>query len=96
MLESKFKAWFKDEVKRRIPHVKMYEPKTNRRSRPDLVILGYGIWAAIEFKREEDASRQPNQELEMYALEEMGAAYFVHPDNAEEVLRGLEVLFPPF
>ena len=96
MLESRFKADFKDSVKWRIPYVKMYEPKTNRRSRPDLIILGPGTWAAIEFKRKEDASRQPNQEWEMDKLREMGAAYFVHPDNAEEVLRGSENLFPPF
>jgi hypothetical protein len=93
MLESRFKADFKDAVTKRIPHVKMYEPKTNRRARPDLIILGLGVWAAIEFKREEGASRQPNQERHMSELGEMGFAYFAYPDNEEEVLRGLERLF---
>jgi hypothetical protein len=96
MLESRFKADFKDEIKRRIPHVKMYEPKTNRRGRPDLILLGPGTWAAIEFKREEDAPRQPNQEKHMDELAEMGYSCFAYPEIAEEVLGGLERLFETF
>ena len=96
MLESEFKAWFKNEIRESIPHVKMYEPKTHTRSAPDLIILGTGEWVVIEFKRAKDADRQPNQDYIMDVLGGMGHAYFAHPDNAEEVLNGLERLFSTF
>lgn len=96
MLESKFKSDLKKEIARRLPHVKIYETSTNRRNRPDLIVLGPWRWAALELKREEDATRQPNQERHMNELGEMGLSCFTHPDNAEEVLRGLEELFSPF
>lgn len=96
MLESSFKADFKKEVARRLPHVQMYEPKTHTRSAPDLIILGWGTWAVCEFKRDRDADEQPNQDRTIKILSEMGRAEFVYPDNVEEVLRGLEDLFSPF
>lgn len=96
MLESKLKAEFKSEVKRRLPFVKMYEPKTQTRSGPDLIILGPGTWAVFEFKRDRDSDEQPNQDFTIDYLSTMGLAEFVYPDNVEEVLNGLEDLFPPF
>lgn len=96
MLESELKRDFKNKVKCRLPHVKMYEPKTHTRSAPDLIILGWGIWAAFEFKRDRDSDEQPNQDFTIEILSEMGRAEFVYPDNVEEVLCGLEDLFPPF
>jgi len=97
MLESKLKADFKREVKRRLSYLKMYEPKTHTRSSPDLIILGPGaIWWAGEFKKDRDADEQPNQLREIEELNRMGYAEFVYPDNFEEVLRGLEDLFPSF
>jgi len=97
MLESGLKKAFKADVKRRLPHVKMYEPKTHSRSAPDLIILGpAAIWWAGEFKRDRDSDEQPNQDYTIDQLNEMGYAEFVYPDNAEEVLNGLEDLFPPF
>ena len=96
MLESKLKADFKDEVKRCIPHVRMYEPKTHTRSDPDLIILGPGSWWAGEFKRDRGSDEQPNQDSTINYLNEIGYAEFVYPDNFEEVLDGLEGLFPAF
>lgn len=97
MLESRLKADFKAEVKRRIPHVKMYEPKTHTRAAPDLIILGTGaIWWAGEFKKDRDSDEQPNQDSTINYLNDIGYADFVYPDNAEEVLRGLERLFEAY
>lgn len=92
MRESKFKSWFKGEVKSRISHVRMYEPKTWKRGDPDLIILGLCMWAALEFKKEEGADRQPNQEYKTDYLNSIGYARFVEPENAEEVLDDLERL----
>lgn len=93
MRESELKRWFKGEVKKRIRYVKMYEPKTFNRGAPDLIILGIGAWATCEFKKDEDADYQPNQDYTTELLNEMGFARFVEPDNAEEVLYELERLF---
>lgn len=93
MRESKFKSDFKDEVKKRFPNVKQYEPKTHRRKSPDLILLGPGAWATLEFKKEENADQQPNQDLETEELDLMGYARIVDPTMKEEVLNDLERLF---
>lgn len=69
-------------------------PKTYVRSQPDLVILGPNMtWAALEFKRDKDADRQPMQEWHINRLKKKGYAGFVYPENREEVLDELEELF---
>lgn len=96
MLESNFKREFKKEILLRCPSLTEFdliEPDTYGRSRSDLVILGDGCWAALEFKKEENASRQPNQEWNTERLSKKGYSKFVDPDNAEEVLSELEKLF---
>lgn len=101
MLESEFKSWFKDELDSRISYwlrfrgreLYVVEPKTSKRSAPDLIVLGPGAWAALEFKRSEDSDQQPNQEYNIRKLGIMGYASFVYPENAEEVLGELEAVF---
>ena len=98
MLESELKAWFMSQVRERIPHVEMHEPKTIRRGKPDLYVLGPGAgpgaWAAFDFKADRGADHQPNQDFVIDYLDDMAWAEFVYPDNAEEILDGLERLFP--
>lgn len=97
-LESKFKKDFIDRLKTSFPDIKMFEPDpVRRRSDPDILLLGPDSWAALEFKREEKSSRQPNQE---YRIEELarigkdrGYSNLVSPENSEEVLDDLERLF---
>lgn len=101
MLESNLKKWFKDQLDLRINYwlrirdqaLYLIEPKTHKRSAPDLIILGPGAWAAIEFKRGKDGSFRPNQLYNIRKLNGMGYANFVDPENAEEVLDELEELF---
>ena len=96
MLESKFKAWFKRELLLRCPQLDeldLIEPSTHTRTHPDLLVLGDVVWAALEFKRDADSSFQPNQEYNVDRLSRKGFAAFVYPENAEEVLYGLEKLF---
>ena len=81
-------------VKDRLPQAEMYEPKTHRRSSPDLIILVPGGWAALEFKRDEDAEEQANQSLVIDRLSAKGYAKIVYPVTALEVLDELENLFP--
>jgi hypothetical protein len=57
---------------------------------PDLtVFLKNGKWALLECKREEGASRQPNQEIYISWFGECGFARFIYPENEEEVLSDL-------
>lgn len=96
MLESEFKRKFKQELVARFPDLEIFEPNpTHRRSSPDMMIFDVMGWAALEFKRSEDAPYRPNQYYNISRLTEKGYATFVYPENKEEVLHDLEGLFSP-
>ena len=97
MLESAFKKMFIQQLQNRmlsfgleLDIIKVEPPP---RSFPDILVLGPRYWAALEFKREDTSSHQPNQDYHVRRLNAKGYSSFVHPDNAEEVLYELERLF---
>jgi hypothetical protein len=94
MLESKFKTYAKDRIRNRFLELDLdfVEPMFDR-SMPDLYILGPKVWAALEFKRSEDAPHRPNQDYHIARLAMKGYASFVYPENLEVVLDELEILF---
>jgi len=96
MLEAEFKVHVKQKIKDRFPNLDLDFIDTNPfyfRSVPDLIILGPNVWAALEFKRSEHASHQPNQDYFVSRLNRKGYASFIFPENMEEVLNDLERLF---
>ena len=96
MLESEFKKYTKNRIIDRFPNLDLDIIDINAynfRSMSDLVILGPEVWAALEFKRSKDSSHRPNQDYHIARLNKKGYATFVYPENLEEVLDELEVLF---
>lgn len=60
---------------------------------PDLVILYYGVWAALEVKDSSRAEIQPNQSYYVDRMREMSFAAFISPENERDVLNALQQTF---
>lgn len=95
MLEMSFKTKFLIRLEERLPQVDLdfVHTKPRQRSYPDTFVIGPHVWAALEFKRAENAPHQPNQVYYVNHFRQKGYANFVYPENAEEVLDELEDLF---
>lgn len=53
---------------------------------PDLLLLVGDRWFALEVKRSASASHRPNQDYYIDRMNEMSAAYYVYPENEDEVI----------
>lgn len=60
---------------------------------PDLLILYNGKWAALECKRDKNASHRPNQKYYVDLMNKMSFARFINPSNKEEILNELQQTF---
>ena len=60
---------------------------------PDLLILFYDRWAALEVKTSERSPEQPNQGYYVEKLDEMSFAAVIYPAIEEEVLYDLQLAF---
>ena len=90
MLESKFQAELKKEIKQRLPGcIVIKQDASQIQGIPDLLILHKDRWAALEVKAHEKAHRQPNQEYYVDKLDGMSYAAFIYPGNKEDVLDAL-------
>ena len=90
LLESKFQAELKKEIKQRLPGcIVIKQDASYIQGIPDLLILHKDRWAALEVKAHAKAHRQPNQEYYVDKLDGMSYAAFIHPGNKEDVLDAL-------
>ena len=60
---------------------------------PDLLILYRDKWAALECKRSIRSPKQRNQSYYIKVLNSMSCAYFISPENEDEILINLMVFF---
>lgn len=94
ILESNFKRKGLELIRERLSEFDLdFIDVQGARSFPDIIILGPRVWAALEFKRSEEANKQPNQGHHINRLNNKGYASFIFPENLEEVIHDLEKLF---
>lgn len=94
MLESKFETQLVRYINELFPGSVILKNDTRAiQGIPDRTILYKDRWAVLEFKRSEDAPRQPNQEYYIDLLNRMSFGAFVYPENAEEVVDALQRAF---
>ena len=94
MLENKFKTNLIKEIEKRFPgsYVFHLDP-TERQDVPDLLILYKNKWAALEGKKNKNASHRPNQDYYVKTMNEMSYASFIYPENKEDVLNEIQQAF---
>lgn len=94
MLEKQFQSKLIKELKEKYPGAVVLKTDPNYiQGFPDLLILWYKHWAALECKKDELSHRQPNQEFYVDILNRMSFASFIQPENKSEVLDVLERSF---
>lgn len=94
MLESKFQADLIKDLEDLFPGCVVMKNDANyRQGFPDLLVLYYSRWAALEVKASAKASHQPNQDYWIDRLSKEGFADFIYPENKIGVLRDLAEYF---
>ena len=85
MKESEFQKGVKQKILKKFPDA-IVRKQEGLQGFPDLLILRGSKWAALECKKDEKASHQPNQDIYIKKLNDMSYASFIFPENEEEVL----------
>lgn len=94
-LESDFEADFMERLDAAMPEPGFWIKGNSamRQGMLDRMYLNGGHWAALEFKKDAKAAKQPNQPHYVEKLGEMSYASFVYPENADEVISGIQQAF---
>ena len=86
-LESKFQKEVISEIKARLPDCIVLKNDPNYiQGIPDLTVLNGPRWAALEVKRESDASHRPNQDYYVDRMMGMSFAAFIFPENKDFII----------
>lgn len=94
MGESKFQAELIKKLEDWLPGCIVLKNDPNfRQGIPDLTILWGQKWAALECKKSETAQMQPNQEYYIAMMNSQSYAAFIYPENENQVLHELLVVF---
>ena len=94
MLENRFKTKLVRELKDIFPGCIVIHADPNEiQGIPDLIVLYKDKWAALEGKKNANASIRPNQEYYVDRMDGMSFASFIYPENKDEVLDALYIYF---
>lgn len=94
MLENKFQASLIKKLRCMFPGCIVLKNDPNYlQGIPDLIILYQDKWAALECKRNNGASHQPNQDYYVGKMNDMSFSSFITPENEKEVLDALQRSF---
>jgi hypothetical protein len=94
MLENRFKTNLTRELRDMFPGCIILHMDPNEiQGIPDLLILFENKWAALEGKKNANASIRPNQEYYVDLMDQMSFASFIYPENKDEVLDALYLHF---
>lgn len=94
MLENRFKTVLTNELEKMFPGCLVLHLDPNEiQGIPDLLILYNNKWAALEGKKNRNASHRPNQNYYVNLMNQMSFARFIYPENKEEVLYELQQTF---
>ena len=93
-LESRFQKELIDEIKERYPgYIALKNDPGYIQGFPDWTVLYEDKWATLEVKKERGAHKQPNQDYYVDRLNKMSFSRFVFPENKDEVLEEMDILF---
>jgi hypothetical protein len=96
LLEREFEAWLIKQLKAEYPGcIILKNDSQYLQGVPDRLILFEDRWASLEVKQSRTAKKRPNQGYYIDRMNEMSFAAFVSPENAEEVLRDLQLTLRP-
>lgn len=96
MLENRFKTKLIAELRDMFPGCIVLHMDPNEiQGIPDLLILYNDRWAALEGKKNAEASVRPNQDYYVNLMNDMSFASFIYPENKEEVLYELQQALRP-
>ena len=94
MTEAQYQAKLKEKLKKRLPDAIIFKvdpTASGIQGFPDLMILRKNKWAALEVKKDEKASHQPNQDDYVKRINGMGNySAFIFPENEKEIIDELE------
>lgn len=94
MIEREFQASFIKELKYEFPGCMVLKNDPNYiQGIPDTLVLYKDKWAALELKKNKEATHRPNQDYYINLMNQMSCAKFVYPENKEEILDELQRTF---
>lgn len=95
MLESQFQQSLIERLEKTFPgSIVMKNDPGYIQGIPDLTMLYKNKYFAFECKRSSTEKKRPNQQWYVDHINEMGGnAYFIHPDNVEEIIHDIQRVF---
>lgn len=94
MLEREFQSKLIREIKLKFPGcIVLKNDEQYIQGIPDLTVLYRNKWVVLECKRSSRSKIRPNQKNYVDALNQMSGAWFIYPENKEEVFNEIQQLF---